>query len=69
MFERLKTKTEFVPRSEHRVVTRTSQLMLYKEMIAVWSANTICGQNVENFNDKFGDTWSDHWALKGFAAW
>ena len=42
------------PRSKHSVsVVKTSQLMLYKEIIAVCSQihtkhiNTLCGQNVE----------------------
>ena len=43
-----------VPRSKHSVsVIKTSQLMLYREIIAVCSQihtkhiNTLCGQNVE----------------------
>ena len=43
-----------VPRSKHSVsVTKTSQLMLYREIIAVCSEihtkhiNTVCGQNVD----------------------
>jgi len=61
-----------VPRSEHSVsVVKTSQLMLYREIIAVCSeihtkhTNTVCGQNVEFFNVKPGGTYSDHCALKG----
>ena len=52
-------------------VTKTSQLMLYREIIAVCSEihtkhiNTVCGQNVEFVNVKPGGTYSDHWALKG----
>ena len=48
-----------VPRSKHSVsVIKTSQLMLYREIIAVCSEihtkpiNTLCGQNVELLNDK-----------------
>jgi len=48
-----------VPRSKHFVsVIKTSQLMLYREIIAVCSQihtkhiNTLCGQNVELLNDK-----------------
>jgi hypothetical protein len=48
------TKIYPVPRSKHSVsVTNTSQLMLYREIIAVCShihtkhINTLCGQNVE----------------------
>ena len=48
------TKTQSVPRSKHAVsVIKTSQLMLYREIIAVCSEihtkhiNTLCGQNVE----------------------
>ena len=43
--------------------------MLYREIIAVCSEihtkhiNTVCGQNVEFFNDKSGDTNSDYWAF------
>ena len=47
-------KIQSVPRSKHSVsVTKTSQLMLYREIIAVCSQihtkhiNTLCGQNVE----------------------
>ena len=50
--ERLKIQS--VPRSKHSVtVIKTSQLMLYREIIAVCSQihtkhiNTLCGQNVE----------------------
>jgi len=46
--------TQFVHRSKHSVsVTKTSQLMLYREIIAVCSQihtkhiNKLCGQNVE----------------------
>ena len=46
-----------VPRSKHEVsVIKTSQLMLYREIIAVCSQvhtkpiNTLCGQNVEFVN-------------------
>jgi hypothetical protein len=46
-------KIELVPRSKHTVsVIKTSQLMLYSEVIAVCSqihtkhTNTLCGQNV-----------------------
>jgi hypothetical protein len=49
---------------------KTSQLMLYREIIAASSEihtkqiNTLCGQNVEFLNAKPGGTYSDHWALK-----
>ena len=52
-------------------VIKTSQLMLYREIIAVCSEihtkhiNTLCGQNVELLNVKTGGIYSDHWALKG----
>jgi hypothetical protein len=48
-----------VPRSKHSVsVIKTSQLMLYREIIAVCSQintkriNALCGQNVELLNAK-----------------
>jgi hypothetical protein len=48
------TKTQSVPRSKHSVsLIKTSQLMLYREIIAVCSQihtkhiNTLCGQNVK----------------------
>ena len=50
---------------------KTSQLMLYREIIAVCSQihtkhiNTLCGRNVELLNVKAGGTYSDHWAVKG----
>ena len=52
------------------LVTETSQLMLYREIIAVCSEihtkhiNTLCGQNVELLNDKPGGIYSDHCVLK-----
>ena len=52
-------------------VIKTSQLMLYREIIAVCSEihtkhiNTLCGQNVELLNVKTCGTYSNHWALKG----
>ena len=52
--ERISIKIQSVPRSKHSVsVIKTSQLPLYREMIAVCSQihtkhiNTLCGQNVE----------------------
>jgi len=51
-------------------VIQTSQLTLYREIIAVCSEiytkhiNTLCGQNVEFVKVKPGGTSSDHWALK-----
>jgi len=55
----LKCKTQSVPRSKHSVsVTQTSQLMLYREIIAVCSEihtkhiNTLCGQTLELLNVK-----------------
>jgi len=52
-------KTQSVPRCKHSVsVIKTSQLMLYREVIAVLSEihtkriNTVCGQNVEFVNVK-----------------
>jgi hypothetical protein len=51
------TKVQLVPRSKHSVsVIKTSQLMLYREIIAVCSEihtkhiHTLCGQNVEFVN-------------------
>jgi len=50
---------------------KTSQLMLYREIIAVCSQihtkhiNALCGQNVEFLNVKHGGIYSNHWALKG----
>ena len=49
---------------------KTSQLMLYREIIAVFSqvhtkhVNTLYGQNVELLSVKPGGTNNDHWALK-----
>jgi hypothetical protein len=50
-------------------VIKASQLMLYREIIAVCSEihtkhiNTLCGQNIEFVNVKPGGTWSNRWAL------
>jgi hypothetical protein len=52
-------------------VVKTSQLMLYREIIAVCSQihtkhiNTLCGHNVELLNVKPGGIHSDQWVLKG----
>jgi len=50
-------KIQSVPRSKHSVsVIQTSQLMLYREIMAIGSEihtkhlNTLCGQNVELLN-------------------
>ena len=61
--------TQSVPRSKHSVsVIQTSQLMLYREIMAVCSqinTNTLCGQNVELLIVTSGGIYSDHWALEG----
>ena len=64
-------KTQSVPRSKHSVsVTKTNQLMLYRETIAVCSEihtehmNMLCGLNVEFRNVKHGGPYSN-WPLKG----
>ena len=50
---------------------KTSQLMLYREIIVVCSeihtehVNTICGQDIEFLNVKSGSTHNKRWALKG----
>ena len=60
-------KTQSVPRSKHTVsVIKTSQLMLYREIIAVYSQIhihihthtyicTLCGQNVETLKARTGE--------------
>jgi len=55
----LQLKTQSVPRSEHCVwVIKNSQLMLYREIMAVCfeihtkHINVLCGQNVELLNVK-----------------
>ena len=61
-----------VPRSKHSSsFTKTNQLTLYREIIAVCSEIqtehiiTLCGQNVEFFNVKPGGIYSCHCGLKG----
>jgi len=50
---------------------KTSQLMLYREIMAVCSEihaknkNTLCGQNVQLLNVKISGTHSNHWVLNG----
>jgi hypothetical protein len=53
------TEVQSVPRSKHTLsVIKTSQLIMYREIIAVCSQihtkhiNTVCGQNVELLNVK-----------------
>jgi hypothetical protein len=60
-----------VPRSKHTPsVIKTSQLMLYREIIAVCSQihpkhiNKLCGLNVRFLYVKPDGTYSYHWALK-----
>ena len=64
-------KTQSVPRSKHSVsVIKTSQFILYREIIAVCSEihtkhiNTVCGQKVEFFNVKPGGAYSNHLKVK-----
>jgi len=51
-------------------VIKTSQLMLYREIITLCSQihtkriNTLCEQNVEFVNVKAGGIYSDHWVLE-----
>jgi hypothetical protein len=51
-------------------VIKSRQLMLYIEIIAVYSQihtkhiNTLCGQNAEFVNVTAGGTYSDQWALE-----
>jgi hypothetical protein len=55
-----------------RIGYKTSQLMLYREIIAVYSdihtqhINALCGPNVEFLNDKPGGTYSGHSAFKSY---
>ena len=60
--------TQSVPRSKHSVsVIKTSQLMLYREIIAVCSqlhTNTLCGQKAGCLVLTLAvSIVSDHWAL------
>jgi len=73
IYKELCIKIHSVPRSKHTVsFIKTSQLMLYREIIAVCSEihaehiNTVCGQNVEFLIVKPGGTYSNHWALDGY---
>jgi hypothetical protein len=65
------TKLTLVTFKDRVSVIKTSQLMLYREIIAVCSEihtkhiNTLCGQNVELLNVEPGGTYSNRWALKG----
>ena len=52
-------------------IIKTSQLMMYREIIAVCSQihtkhiNTLRGQNTEFLIVTYGGKYSDHWALGG----
>jgi len=52
-------------------IIKTSQLMMYREIIAVCSQihtkhiNTLRGQNTELLIVTDGGKYSDHWALEG----
>jgi len=57
VYTNVHTNTQLVPRSKHiPSVTKTSQLMLYREINTVYSEihtgciNTLCEQNVELVN-------------------
>ena len=63
-------KIQSVPRSKHSVsVIQISQLMLYREIIAVFSQihtkhiNKLCGQNVGSLDVKTGGKYGNHWVL------
>ena len=61
-------KTQFVPRCKDSVsVIKTSQLMLYSEIIAFCPQTHTkhIGQNVELLNVKSGGMYSNQWATKG----
>ena len=65
-------KIQAVPQSKHSVsVIKTSQLMLYREIIAVCSQihtkhlNTLCGQNVELLNVKLAVHTVTSWLWEG----
>jgi hypothetical protein len=52
-------------------MTTTSLLMLFREVIAVYSENrmksmNLCGQNAELSILKSDGTYAYHWALRGF---
>ena len=65
----LHLKTQSVPHSKHSVsVTKTSQLVLFREIVAVCSeihtkhVSTLCGQNVEFVNVKLVVLIVTNWA-------
>jgi hypothetical protein len=70
---RTRLKIHFVPRSKHsHSVINTSQLTLYREIIAVCSEihtehiNILCGQNVEVLNVGLGATKINYRSCSGF---
>ena len=72
-FSTLPMQIQFIPHREHSVsIRKTSQLMLYREIIFVCSEihtkhiNTLCGQNVEFVIVTPGGTYSDHWTLRDY---
>jgi len=69
-WEELYLKIQSVPLCKHTSIIEASHLMLYREIIAVFSEihikpiNTPCEQNLEFVNVKPGGTYSNQWALK-----
>jgi hypothetical protein len=66
-------KFQSVPRSKHSIsVIKASQLMLYREIIAVCSqihtkhVSTLCGQNVELWTFNPRGIESDYWVLNDY---
>jgi hypothetical protein len=59
-----------MPQRKHSTTIKFNWLMVFKEMITVYSenhmepTNTLCGQNAELLISKLGGTYRYYWALK-----
>jgi hypothetical protein len=64
-----KISVRIAKKIQHFCITETNWLILFKEIIAVYSENhtkprnTLCGQNVELLIVKADGEYSYHWAL------
>jgi hypothetical protein len=65
-----KNSVRTAKKTQHFAITKINWLTLFKEIIAVYTAdhttiNTLCGKNAELLNVKAGGTYSYHYTFSG----